>query len=386
MIRPWLHLACLAIMALAWPALAQEADSRPKLSEQEYQQKLQALQQNIQQLQQQLNSVKGNREQLLQDLKKNETEIGKLLDKIDSIKQQLKSEEQALEDLRSRRSSLAEEQIAQKKQIAQQVRAAYLLGGQSNLKLLLNQDSPETVSRMLKYHDYFLAAHADKIATYLHTIEQLNAIEPRIVRRSESLQRNRADLQNRYAELKEKRRARQQTLAKLDATIQSKDQELQQLTRDREHIEELMAEIVDSVGRGSFNNGAPFADLRGRLRWPAQGDIAHRFGSDRFAGKLKWDGVVIRAAEGSPVRAIHDGRVIFADYLRGHGLLIILDHGGGYMSLYAHNQSLTKTVGSRVEAGEVIARVGSSGGQQEAGLYFEIRRNGQPTNPSRWCG
>lgn len=381
MIRKLLQVACLVGVAVAVPALAQN------LTEAEYQEKLQALQQNIQKLQQQLDAVKGNREDLLRDLEENETEIGELLDKIENIKQQLKSEEQALQQLRDKRRRLAGEQVAQKKHVARQVRAAYLLGGQSNLKLLLNQNSPQTVSRMLKYHDYFLTAHTDKITTYLNTIEQLNGLEPRILRNTQSLQRSRAQLQSRHRELETRRAEREQLLAKLNETIQNKDQELRQLTRDREHIEKLMDEIVASVGdRGNFNRNAPFADLRGRLPWPAEGRIAHRFGSDRIAGKMKWDGVVIRAAEGTPVTAIHHGRVVFAEYLRGHGLLIIVDHGDGYMSLYAHNQSLKKKVGSWVEAGEVIARVGSSGGQSGAGLYFEIRRDGQPTNPGGWCG
>ncbi|MEX1033351.1 MAG: peptidoglycan DD-metalloendopeptidase family protein [Cellvibrionaceae bacterium] len=176
-------------------------------------------------------------------------------------------------------------------------------------------------------------------------------------------------------------------LARLNESIETKDQELQQLARDRQYIEQLMTEIVATVGhQNTFNSDAPFAELRGKLPWPAEGQIAHSFGSERVAGKMKWDGVLIRASEGEPVKAIHHGRVVFADYLRGHGLLIIVDHGEGYMSLYAHNQTLKKAVGNWVEAGEVIASVGSSGGQRQAGLYFEIRQHGRPTNPGTWCG
>lgn len=380
-VKTIVRLVLIASLGFGLPIVAQE------VSEAEYQAKLKDLQRNIKELQKELNTVKGSRDELLLDLKDNETDIGELLEKIDDIKQQLKSEEQTLNELKQKRELLAGEQSSQKKHIAQQVRAAYQLGGQSNLKLLLNQDKPETVSRLLKYHDYFLAAHSEKIADYVDNIKQLNEIEPQIVGNTQALQGSRAGLQNRYEQLKSKQNERQQMLARLNATIKNKDQELQTLARDRQHIEKLMEEIVATVGsQAVFNGDAPFSELRGKLPWPASGQIAHRFGSERIAGKMKWNGVVIRADEGAPVKAIHHGRVVFADYLRGHGLLIIVDHGDSYMSLYAHNQNLKKSVGSLVAAGEVIAQVGSSGGRSQTGLYFEIRQNGQPTNPNSWCG
>lgn len=386
MLKRCAQLALLGWLIIALPVFAQLSESE-MAAEADYQSKLKQLQKNIQSLQKELEAVKGNREELLRQLKSNETEIGDLLKKIDEIKQDLRSEEQALLDLNREREHLLGEQHNEKKHIAQQVRAAYQLGGQSNLKLLLNQNDPEVVSRLLKYHDYFLAAHTTKISTYLENIQRLDAIEPQILRNTQSLERNRAQLQSRYEQLSGKQRARQTTLARLNETINNKDEELQKLARDREHVEKLMQQIVETVGnRGYVNSGAPFADLRGKLPWPTAGKITHRFGTDRVPGKMKWDGVVIRASEGSAVKAIHHGRVVFADYLRGHGLLIIVDHGNGYMSLYAHNQSLKKNVGNWVEPGEVIASVGNTGGQQQAGLYFEIRQNGQPTNPSGWCG
>ncbi|MGQ9424970.1 murein hydrolase activator EnvC family protein [Gilvimarinus sp. F26214L] len=374
-------LVALTGIALCMPVSAEN------VSEAEYQARLEALQKNIGELQQELNAVKGNRDQLLTDLQENETSIGELLEKIESIKRELKEDEQALLQLHRERKQLAGEQSSQKKHVAQQVRAAYQLGGQSTLKLLLNQHDPQSISRLLKYHDYVLTAQSAKIAAYVEGIERLNTIEPRIVENTRRLKRNRTRLQRRHDELQNRQRERQQMLARLEATIKTKDEELQKLNRDRRQVEELMSRIVAKIGTGStFNQDAPFADLHGKLPWPANGRLAHQFGSERIAGKMKWSGVMIRAPEGSPVRAIHHGRVVFADYLRGHGLLIIVDHGAGYMSLYAHNQSLKKNVGNWVEAGEVIASVGSSGGQPQAGLYFEIRQNGRPTNPNRWCG
>lgn len=356
------------------------------VSDAEYQAKLKSLQKSIDQLQKELRSAKGDREKLLKSLEESETAISDLLKRIDEIKGQLQKEEQALNRLHNERQMLAREQALQKKHIAQQVRAAYQLGGQSNLKLLLNQSRPETLVRMVKYHDYFVAAHSNKIAGYVDNIQQLDRLESEIQANSRALEQSRSQLQAQYQQLSARRQERQTTLSRLEASIKTKDEALQKLEQDRQHIEKLMERIASTVGQSMpLDAGEPFSKLRGKLAWPAAGTIAHRFGSDRIPGRMKWKGVVIQAQEGAPVKAIYHGRVVFADYLRGHGLVIIVDHGENFMSLYAHNQSLSKTVGSWVEAGEIIASVGKSGGQQEAGLYFEIRHKGQATNPGNWC-
>ena len=131
-------------------------------------------------------------------------------------------------------------------------------------------------------------------------------------------------------------------------------------------------------------DGQPFANRRGKMTLPVKGKLKHTYGSQRIAGKLTWDGIVITAQEGTPVTAVHHGRVIFSDYMRSHGLLLIIDHGDGYMSLYANNQTLSKDLGDWVGSGDVIARLGSTGGQSYPGLYFEIRHQGQPVNPRHW--
>lgn len=368
------------ILGFATPALGQE------VSEAEYQAKLKSLQHSIEQLQRELRTAKGDREKLLKNLEESETAISDLLQKVDEIKAQLQKEEQALKRLHHQRQQLVQEQSLQKKQVARQVRTAYQLGGQSNLKLLLNQNRPETLARMVKYHDYFMAAHSTKISGYVENIAELNTIESRIQTNSRQLEQNRSALQSRHQQLALRQQERQTHLERLEASINTRDQALQKLEQDRQHIERLMQRITSAVGQSRpLSDEAPFSTLRGKLSWPADGPIAQRFGSERI-GSMKWNGVLIQAKEGAPVKAIHHGRVVFADYLRGHGLVIIVDHGENFMSLYAHNQSLSKMVGQWVEAGEIIASVGKSGGQQEAGLYFEIRHKGQATNPGIWCG
>ena len=380
--------SALVVCSVGWalPSFAQDT------SEAEYQAKLEALQNTIKELETELSTVKDSRGKLLDQLESNETRINELMEKIDEIKADLQSEGQALNQLQQQRKQLASEQSSQKKHIAQQVRASYRLGKQSNLKLLLNQDDPQAISRMVKYYDYVLHARTEKLNHYAATVDELNRVEPAILTKTAHLKRNQQALQDRYADLQSAQKQRQNTLARLDATIKTKDEQLRKASQDQAAIERVLSRLQTVTGtsanshRPFANDSTPFTRLKGKLPWPTQGALTHKFGSYRVAGKLKWDGVVISAQEGAAVKAIHHGRVVFADYLRGQGLLIIVDHGEGYMSLYAHNQSLNKSVGSWVAAGEVIAQVGRSGGQQQAGLYFEIRQKGQPTNPSSWCG
>lgn len=367
------------LLVLASGALAQQT------AEADYQDRLQKLKGMIEQLNKELKSVKGERNDLRNQLQKSETEIGELLRDIDRIKTDLKQHQTQLNDLQQRRQQLDGSRRDQQKHIAQQVNAAYRLGQQSNIKMLLNQESPERVSRMLRYYDYFINARAEKINAYLDTISELDQIQPRIQQKTDALAQNQQNLQRRHRQLSGQQQTRKRTLAKLNQTITSKDAQLRKLAEDRERLQRLLSQVAQAIANLPLpQDSQPFARTKGRLPWPTKGQIQHRFGSSRVSGKLKWDGVLIQAPAGRSVKAVHHGRVVFADYLRGQGLLLIIDHGNGYMSLYAHNQSLLREAGDWVETGETIAAVGNSGGRQQAGLYFEIRHQGKPTDPSRW--
>ncbi len=367
------------LLALASGALAQQT------SEADYQDRLQKLKGMIEKLNKELKSVKGERNDLRDQLQKSETEIGELLKDIDRIKTDLKQHQTQLKDLQQQRQQLDGSRRDQQKHIAQQVNAAYRLGQQSNIKLMLNQESPERVSRMLRYYDYFINARAEKINAYLDTINELDQIQPRIQQKTDALAKNKQNLQRRHRQLSGQQQSRKRTLAKLNQTITSKDAQLRKLAEDRERLQHLLSQVAEAIANLPLpRDSQPFVRTKGRLPWPTKGRIQHRFGSSRVSGKLKWDGVLIQAPAGRSVKAVHHGRVVFADYLRGQGLLLIIDHGNGYMSLYAHNQSLLREAGDWVETGETIAAVGNSGGRQQAGLYFEIRHQGKPTDPSRW--
>lgn len=355
-------------------------------SEADYQAKLKQLQVSIATLQQELKAVKGSRDQLQSDLEATEKDIGSLAKKVARIKRDLASQKKQLSRLNHERAQLQQAKHQQQKHIAEHINAAYRLGQQSDVKLLLNQQDPTTLARMLKYYDYFLDARAEKIDTYLETISELDQIEPKIQQKSQQLADSQHSLKQRFEQLSSKQQQRQRTLAKLNAAINNKDQELKQLAANRQRFEQLITQVATALANIDLPGAnQPFLAQQGKLKWPARGAIAHRFGSSRAVGKLKWDGVLINAKSGSDVKAIHHGRVVFSDYLRGHGLLLIVDHGDGYMSLYAHNQALLKETGEWVTGGETIAGVGNSGGQTQAGLYFEIRHNGKPTNPGQWC-
>ncbi len=180
---------------------------------------------------------------------------------------------------------------------------------------------------------------------------------------------------------------RERIIAALNLQLQSKAQELEGLQANEKQLQSLLIELQDVLADIPLDPAAntPFSSRKGKLPWPATGRISASFGSTREVGKLRWDGVLIEAPEGREVRSVHYGRVAFADWLRGFGLLLIIDHGDGYMSLYGYNQSLFKETGEWVEAGEVIAQVGSSGGRSSTGVYFGIRHNGEPVDPKGWC-
>lgn len=376
-----MHKLLIVALAILWLPLASAQDS-----EAEYEAKLRELQSTIAELKNELGKVKSSRDNLQNDLQGTEVNIGKLHKKIERLKGELASQKKQLTQLQRQRAELRQQRRDQQQHIAEHINAAYRLGQQSQLKLLLNQQHPDTVARTLKYYRYILDARNEQIDAYLDVIAELDTLEPRILRKNQQLENNKQTLQAQYQQLRSKQNERQRTLKQLRQSINNKDQQLRQLDRDKRHLEQLLEEVTAAIANLNLNSdGEPFAKRKGKMPFPVKGKITNRFGGNRLEGKLQWEGLRIAASEGAPVNAIHHGRVVFSDYLKSHGLLLIVDHGDGYMSLYANNQTLLKDIGDWVSSGEEIARVGNSGGQASNGLYFEIRRQGKPVNPSRWC-
>jgi septal ring factor EnvC (AmiA/AmiB activator) len=352
------------------------------------------LQKEIESLQKELQQVQGTRSNLQKDLQKSEEEINKLQQKANEINKELKQQNNELNQLKNERSQLEQAKKKQQVQIAEQMRAAHKLGEQSEVKVLLNQESPDQLSRIMKYHSYFMEAHSGKMQQFMETIARIDALTPEIEKKTLELGAMQAQLDDQRKQLKGRQDERQKALAKVNNQFKDKNQQLTQLNEDRRRLQALLERVTQRVATsGAINSpayvplpagGEKFSQRKGRLPWPTQGSLIHRFGSPRIAGQINWSGAYIAAPMGNQVIAVHHGRVVFADYFGGHGLLVIVDHGEGYLSLYAHNQSLLKKAGEPVRAGEAIANVGNSGGQASTGLYFEIRHQGRPVDPGGW--
>ncbi len=333
-----------------------------------------------------LDESQGQKTDLEDNLEFNEKKINDLLRKIDNIEQDLHKGEARINRLIDQQEELRQAKSEQQVYIAKQVRAAHEIGQQEYLKLVLNQEDPNQLSRMLTYYDYFNHARAQQITTYEDTILQLDRITRLIENENSTLKSNRESLRQEEDQLRLAQLAKRRVLIALKQEIAATGEVLERKKQDRLQLEQLIESIrIGIVNLTSPADLVPFASLKGELLLPVIGKISHRYGNRRNEGKLKWSGVMIDAQEGDPVYAVHYGRVVFSDWLRGFGLLMIINHGEGYMSLYGHNQVLYRETGEWVTAGETIAAVGDSGGQNKSGLYFEIRVDGKTADPQLWC-
>jgi len=347
--------------------------------------KIKQIDSEIQQLKDSIGKFKTQRNSLQSELRSSELNIGKLQKRIATIQNNLKKEQKELQALKAQRESLNSSKKEQQKYISQQIVSAYQLGKQKKLKVLLNQEDPDKLTRALTYYDYFNRARSDMINDYIDLISEIDLIEPKIESKTAELQASQLALTNERNKLVANKKIREQSLAKINASIKNQDQRLKIKAKDRAELERLLEAVEQTLANISIpSDFKPFKQLRGKLPWPIKGKPSNRFGS-RKDSRLKWQGLNIPAKQGSEIKAIHHGRVVFSDWFRGLGLLVIVDHGDGYMSLYAHNESLLRETGDWVLPGEIIATVGNSGGQSRSSLYFEIRYNGQPTDPKRWC-
>ena len=372
--------ACLFLLILLpGPAGAQsdEAATRAQLQE---------LEKEIARIQKDLGSANTQRDQLQTDLRAAEVELGALQRRIRSSEQDIATGQEELAELEEEQAQLRIYREEQKNRIALELKTAWQMGQQGELKILLSQDSPDPLARTFTYYRYFLEARQERLARYRETLASLAALRDTIDERLSALARQRAILEKQRSDLAVAQKERQRALPKVNDSIKSQAQALQQKQDSRKKLEGLLQAIEEAIDKLEVpDNYQAFASARGTMPWPLEGKASNRFGRSRNEGKMRWQGVTIPAKAGTTVRAIHHGRVVYADWLRGSGLLLIVDHGDGYMSLYAHNQSLLRDVGEWVSAGTPVATVGSSGGQERDGLYFEVRQDGKPVDPARWC-
>jgi septal ring factor EnvC (AmiA/AmiB activator) len=363
------------LAALALPA-AQPDRARTEAN-------LRSLKERIERIQRQVQDDAAEKDRLTRDLRAAEQSVAKAqgeLGKVRSRRNETSAERARLQEERGRR--LADRDRTQA-DLAAQLRSSYMMGRNEPLKMLLNQRSPASFQRNSTYYGYFGRDRARKITLITQNIAEIDELAREIEEQDNQLAQIELQRKGRVQELDKARRQRGQVLSSLQVESRNRGAQLKRLQQQRQQLENLLAELRRATEATPFDPNDPFAKLRGRLSWPVAGKVEIGYG-EAIAGGLRSNGIQIAADRGATIRAVHEGRVIFADWLSGRGLLIILDHGNGYLSLYGHNEQLFKQAGATVQAGEAIATAGDSGGRATPGLYFEIRRAGKPVNPSGW--
>ncbi len=350
------------------------------------QKKLSELRLQIEKIQAKLNKQKDQHSRLRRKLKKSEKKIGRVNRQLKTITKKLRKQQKQLSKLSTQKKSLKLSLNKQRDALAGQIRTSYAIGRQEYLKLLLNQQDPALMGRTLILYDYLNRARTEKITEIATKVTELKLVEEKINLQTAKLNSTRQKRLKQKQALELNRQKRSVVLDALNKKISTRKQKLAQAKTDAKQLEDLMQGLRRALADVPSDAGVrkSFRSQKGRFRMPVRGRISSRYGSRRGSTGLRWQGVVIRAKQGARVSSISHGRVAFADWLRGFGLLVIVDHGQGYMSLYGHNDSLYVETGDWIEAGEEIASVGRSGGRKRPALYFEIRHNGKPTNPLRW--
>jgi septal ring factor EnvC (AmiA/AmiB activator) len=345
------------------------------------------LQQEIQQLQSWLKETESEHDKLNEALRQSDKKIGGIAKKIDETRTLLNQEQSRLKKLQAEQSQLRILKAEQKQQLAKQIGGAQKLGNQGSLKVLLNQDDPQQISRMLKYYEYFNKARMASIQTLITNLKRLNNIEAEILSQQNKLIKTENSFLKINKQLNSEKKQHKNLLASLEARRKEKSNDLSQKQKDQKRLQQLINEVATLLDNSVRKQDArPIRSLKGKLPRPTKGRIVKAFGNHNSQARNKWQGWLMKGYEGSAITAIHHGRIVFSDWLRGFGLLLIIDHGDGYLSLYARNQSLLKSVGDWVYQGENIATLGASGGFKEPRLYFEIRHKGIPQDPAVWLG
>jgi len=341
----------------------------------------------------------GAHSEATDQLRASETAISEANRSLRGIAERQREVRGELRDLAADRRAARERLLARQEEIDALLRARYFAGNQPLLKLVLSGDDPNRISRDFVYYGYVLEAQSELVRELHERVAAIAALERRAEEGAAALVALEREARAERAKLEATAAARREVLAKLATEIAAQRQEVQTLQRDEKRLARLVDELAKAAARpkpppgpGAPRNerlpaagdAGPFSQAKGRLRLPVRGELAGRFGAPRQDSALTWKGILILAPEGDEVRAVAPGRVVFADWMRGFGNLLILDHGENYLTIYGYNEAVLKKVGETVHAGDVIATVGSTGGAGTSGLYFEIRHEGRPFDPLTW--
>lgn len=394
-----------ASLVLATPAFAQNS--------REAERKLEKIQRELKSVAAERRKIEGQRGSASRQLREADEKVGESNRRLREIETRMAKEQASLAALQEQRTQLQQRMAAQRQELAQLLRAAYLQGQDAPLKLLLAQDRVADGNRMLAYYGYLQRDRTRRIAELDAQLRELDEIEQAIVQRRSELDRTREQQRSQLGKLQSARKERASLVAQLDKRYEDRSTRERELGRDAAGLEQLLKKLRAAAAKAEAQRRAAAeraareareaatagkdapprrkptvvasapAPQVGGLGWPVSGALLAGFGATMPDGRDS-DGLLIAAAAGTPVKAVADGTVVYAEWMTGYGLLLIVDHGNGYMSLYAHNDALLKDVGDAVKRGDSVATVGTSGGHGRAALYFELRRNGAPVNPGTW--
>ena len=380
------RLALLVLIALAAMAVrADEADPKTAAQEHEARQKLEAVRAEIKALAEQQRETAGERGEAAKALRTKETELAEVARDVHALDEKLAAQQADLDKLDAERAKLETALKSQRDALAALLRSAYALGRNEELKLLLQQNDVAAIARVLAYNRYFQRARVGRIDQLSADLEDLAKVQDSIRTKTAELESTRNARAAEGAKLETERGEREKLVDELDTKLKEQGARAAALGKDEKALTSLIEKLRDVFADipKQLSGAEPFASQRGRLAPPVPGKIVRGFGAADESGR-KSSGLLLAAKAGTPVHAVSHGRVVFADWLRGYGLMIIVDHGDGYLSLYGCNETLLKDVGDWVNAGETIATSGASGGQKTPGLYFEVRAKGQPVDPKAW--
>lgn len=367
-------LACVLLVA---PAAGQDYDEK--------RQRLERLREEIGELESELADDREREDSAAVALAEVEQRIGAIAARVRDLEREIDTRSERLAALETEIAAERERVDRHRERLARELRAAHRVGREGVLRLLLNQQDPDRIDRMLAYYGYLGRARAERIETALDAMQRLRELRERRRAELDELEAARADREDRLQRLEATREEREGLLAELRQRIERQGGELSSLESEAEELAGLVERLRDTLADVPEPEATarPFPATRGDLDWPLRGRVLAGFGNERPGGAT-WTGLLIAGERGDPVRAVAHGRVVFADWLRGLGLLLIIDHGDGYLTLYGRNEALYREVGDWVAPGEVIAAVGESGGGRRSALYFEVRADGDPVDPVVW--
>jgi len=355
------------------------------------------LRKRISALQQEFEKTRESKSEASDALRKSERTISTNKRKLHQLARQQNKAKLSLRKLQGQAKQLNKDMQDEQAILGKLLYQQYLGGNQEYLKLILSNHNPNQVARELLYYDYIARSRAAWLKTMRENLLKVQAVSLKMSEKSHEVGELQKQQLSQRKLLNNEKKIRLKTLHKIAKQLKSQRREMGRLQRNENRLSKLVERLTEVLSQPKFRNQSaknklpnrrfdrkPFAKLKGRLALPVSGRVINRFGDTHLASKLKWKGLFMRARAGQYVKSVAAGRVIFADWLRGFGNLLIIDHGKGYMSLYGYNESLLKQVGDVLHGGDNIATVGNSGGNAKSGLYFELRHKGIPLNPMKW--